>query len=166
MQERAEQLTQKFLLSMTLVALLFSWYMQYVQGLAPCSLCTMQRVCVYALLALAMLVIVVRGRHVRLGVLLQLLFALLGLYFALRQLWLQSLPAQLEAVCLPGLELLAHYLPWRDFVQLLFWGSPACNEVLWQAWGFSMAAWAALYFSVMVSGLMWLLFHLPVSRKK
>jgi disulfide bond formation protein DsbB len=117
----------------------------------------MQRLCVLGLLVTALWALGVQGRVFRSLVRAQLVFALLGLYFAARQLWLQSLPVEHTGVCLPGLKLLAQYMPWRDLVPLLFLGSPACNEILWQAWGFSMAAWSALFFAVEGGGLLWLL---------
>ncbi len=160
MPKRVTEAILYFLCGITVVALLFSLYMQYVQGLEPCPLCAMQRACVVALLGCSLTALLVQGDQLRRYlVALQLVFSLCGLYFALRQLWLQSLPTPHEAICLPGLELLARYLPWRDLVQLLFWGSPACNEVLWQAFGFSMAAWSALFFSTSAAGVIWLLVY-------
>ncbi len=150
-------LTQSFLLGLTAIALFTSLYMQYVAGLEPCALCAMQRACVIALCCCGLFAFFARGLWGHAILYAQCVFALFGLYFALRQLWLQSLPAHMEAVCLPGLELLVRYLPWRDLLKLMFLGSPACNEILWQAWGFSIAAWSALYFSVVGSGYIWLL---------
>ena len=151
MPKQVRVITQALLLTLTVAVLSSALYLQYVAGLAPCPLCYMQRVCVYGVLLFAFTALFVRGVRGRYCMLLQLLFALAGIYFASRQLWLQSLPAPLTEVCLPGVELLIHYLPWREVLQLLVLGSQACNEVMWQACGLSMAAWSALYFSLVAA---------------
>ena len=81
---------------------------------------------------------------------LQIGFALLGIFFASRQLWLQSLPPNDVPACLPGLDILIHYFPWRDVGHALFWGTADCAEVTWTAFGLSMPFWSLLYFLIMV----------------
>ena len=53
----------------------------------------------------------------------QLLFAAAGIYFAARQLLLQSLPEDAVPSCLPGLDVLVKYFPWTDILHALFWGA-------------------------------------------
>lgn len=73
-------------------------------------------------------------------------FAAAGIYFATRQLWLQALPAEQGASCVPGLDILMRYFPWKDIAKALFLGSAECGEATWQMLGLSMPAWSLLYF--------------------
>ena len=99
-------------------------------------------------------------RHrVRWAVGLQGLFAFAGLCFALRQLWIQALPADQVPACLPGLDVLMKYYPLRDVLSTLFWGTGDCAEGSWHLLGLSMPAWAAFYFLTMIlmSGILFFL---------
>ena len=141
----------QFLLLLSAILVLWAaFYFQYVVGLQPCPLCIVQRFCAFAfaLFCFVGLCLSVR-RRVRALVALQMLFAIAGLFFALRQLWLQSLPAGQVPACLPGLDVLIHYFPWHDVLIALLWGSGDCAEVTWRLLGFSMPAWTALYFLTM-----------------
>jgi disulfide bond formation protein DsbB len=139
---------QFFLALVTLLVLFSSFYFQYFLGLHPCPLCLMQRLCVF-LLMLLMGVSLVTLKRAHIISLLQIIISLFGLYFSLRQLWLQSLPAGTAPACMPGLDILIHYFPWQSVVHELFWGSADCAEVTWRLWGLTMPGWSALYFLFM-----------------
>lgn len=132
------------LLLVTFCVLSFSLYSQYVLGLQPCPLCLMQRLCVSLLLILMGLEFWVHN-SLKLKVS-QFFIASAGLFFALRQLWLQSLPSGSAPACMPGLDILIHYFPWQDIVHALLWGSGDCAEAAWRFLGISLAGWSALYF--------------------
>ena len=138
---------QNVLSLMTLFVLAASFYFQYIQGLQPCPLCLMQRFCTMALLLFCMmgacLSTLKRGRLVAVF---QMLTALAGMFFAVRQMWLQSLPQGQVSVCLPGLDILMQYFSWHDVLRALLWGAGDCAEVTWQWLGLSMPAWALVYF--------------------
>ena len=144
---------QYFLAFTTAFVLFFSLYAQYVLGLQPCPLCLMQRICVFVLLGVMGLSLRTLQKA-RIVSLIQFLVASAGLFFALRQLWLHSLPIGAAPACMPGLNILIHYFPWQDVARALLWGTGDCAEVTWTLLGISMAGWAALYFGFMaVSGL-------------
>jgi len=139
---------QKFTVLLTLFVLFASFYFQYVVGLLPCPLCIMQRVCVFLLLGLMGLTLgTLKKAHF--VSLLQVVIASAGLYFSLRQLWLQSLPAGKVPVCMPGLDIMIRYFPWKTVMQTLFLGGGDCAEVTWKMLGISMPGWSALYFLFM-----------------
>lgn len=150
MTRRAYRNLQSLLLLSTILILWAALYLQYVGGLQPCPLCLVQRGCafLFAMFCLIGLCVSVH-RWGRVVALLQMLFAVAGLFFASRQLWLQSLPVDQVPSCLPGLDVLIHYFPWHDVLKALLWGAGECAEVTWTLFGFSMPAWAALYFLVM-----------------
>ncbi|WP_131793843.1 disulfide bond formation protein B [Fluoribacter gormanii] len=139
---------QNFNAILTLFVLFASFYFQYIVGLIPCPLCIMQRVCVFLLLAIMGLSLrTLKKAHII--SLLQVIISCAGLFFALRQLWLQSLPAGEAPACMPGLDVLIRYFPWQTVVKTLFWGSGDCAEISWRMLGISMPGWCALYFSFM-----------------
>lgn len=140
---------QTFNAIITLSVLFASFYFQYVVGLVPCPLCLMQRLCLFLLLAVMGFSFRTQKRAHRISML-QIIVASAGLFFALRQLWLQSLPATHVPACMPGLDILIRYFPWKTIAQSLLWGTGDCAEVSWRLWGISMAGWSAMYFVFMV----------------
>ncbi|KTD71411.1 disulfide bond formation protein B [Legionella tucsonensis] len=140
---------QTFNAALTVFVLFASFYFQYVVGLTPCPLCIMQRLCVFLLLAVLGLSFRTL-KKARIISFLQIIIACAGLYFALRQLWLQSLPPGEAPACMPGLDILIRYFPWQTVLKTLFWGTEDCAEVSWHMLGISMPGWCALYFLYMV----------------
>lgn len=141
------RLGQSILFVISLFVLAASIYFQFVKKLEPCPLCLMQRVCVIIALGLCMAGLFCKTTSARRRVLIfQLLISLAGIYFAGRQLWLQTLPADQLPACLPGMNVLLQYFPWKDILQAMFLGAADCGEVTWQWLGLSMPAWSALYF--------------------
>lgn len=139
---------QTFNAMITLLVLFASFYFQYVVGLTPCPLCIMQRICVFGLLAVMSLNFRTIKRAYWISVL-QIILAFLGAIFAFRQLWLQSLPAGHAPACMPGLDIMIRYFPWKTVLQTLLWGSGDCAETTWRLLGISMAGWSAMYFIFM-----------------
>lgn len=140
---------QGFLILLTLAVFLASLYLQYIAGLHPCALCLMQRLCVFLLLIVMgfRLYTLKRAHFISL---LQILLAAAGMFFSLRQLWLQSLPAGEASSCLPGLDILVHYFPWQTVVKALFLGTGECAEVSWTLLGISLAGWGGIYFAIVL----------------
>ena len=160
MSKRVYRRLQGLLLLSTILVLWAAFYFQFVHGLQPCPLCLMQRYCalLFGMLSMMGLCLSTRSRGKVVGIF-QMLFAAAGLFFALRQVWLKSLPSGEVPACLPGLDVLIHYFPWRNILLALFWGTGECAEVTWRLLGFSMPAWSALYFLTMFfgSGLLFIL---------
>lgn len=140
---------QTFSAVLTLLVLFASFYFEYVQGLHPCPLCIMQRVCIFLLLAVLSLSFRTEKRAHVISFL-QIFIAGAGLFFSLRQLWLQSLPGESVPACLPGLDILIRYFPLKTVIETLFWGAGDCAEVRWLFWGVAMPGWSALYFGLMI----------------
>ncbi len=128
-----------------------TFYLQYIGGIEPCPLCLMQRFC-----ALILFVICIVGVcqstlvHTKGIAGLQIVFAMMGLLIAFRQLWLQHLPLGQAPGCIPDFSVLIHYFPWKDVVHALFWGAGDCAEVTWRWLGLPMPAWSAVYFLTML----------------
>lgn len=142
---------QALLALISLFILANSFYFQYVKGLSPCPLCLMQRLCVLLLFMLCFIGVTIRSlKGGKVLAILQCIIAACGLFFAGRQLWLQSLPPEQAPSCMPDLDVLIHYFPWHDVLRSLLWGTGDCAEVNWQWLGLSMPEWVSLYFLFML----------------
>jgi disulfide bond formation protein DsbB len=132
-----------------------SLYFEWVLGLKPCSLCIMQRVCVFSLtLVFLCWCFARRERLVRVCVCLSLFFASSGLYFAGRQMYIQLSPNGQTISCGPDLNTLIEYFPWQDTVHALFYGSGGCGHDGWHFMGLSMATYAAMLFAFFIMALL------------
>jgi disulfide bond formation protein DsbB len=157
MSKRTYRIVQLLLAWVTTVVLFASFYFQYFKGLQPCPLCIMQRICVFGLFFLTSLGLylgsIARAHHVAFF---QGCVALMGTYFASRQLWLENFASEQGATCMPGLDTLMQYFSWTDVAKALFFGSGDCATVTWEWMGISMPGWALLYFVFMFVGALFL----------
>lgn len=129
-------------------AVAVAWYLQYVQGIEPCPLCMIQRVLVIAI-GIVYLVAAIHGpalvaRRIY-GVAVASL-ALLGAGFAIRHLWLQSLPPERAPACGPGLGYILEHVPLERALKLVIWGSGECAQVVWTFLGLSLPGWTLMTF--------------------
>ncbi|WP_028388240.1 disulfide bond formation protein B [Legionella fairfieldensis] len=158
---------QIFLAFVSCIVFLCSLYFQYVQHMQPCPLCLMQRLMVFLLLVFYLLGAYVNNlRSRKIIIVSQGIIALGGVFFATRQMWLQSLPANQTPACMPGLEVLIQYFPWQDVLRTLLWGTEDCAEISWQWLGLSMPAWSTLYFLGMLFATLVFLRDLFVVKNK
>jgi len=123
--------------------------MEHVFELIPCPLCLMQRVWFFmaGLAAVAGLL-----HNPRWGIypLLTALAALVGGGFAVRQLWLQSLPADQVPACAPNINYMIDEFPASEVLLAMTRGTGDCAAVDWSLLGISIAGWALLGFAAIV----------------
>ena len=151
---------QNFMLFVSIFVLGFSFYIEILNQLRPCPLCFMQRACAFLFGFLCMWgMLVASVKRARVVSLMQCIFAGLGLYFAARQLWLQSLPLEETGQCMPGLQAMIHYFSWDMILKSFFWGSSDCSHVDWQWYGLSIPLWSALYFVLMFGTSLYVYIH-------
>lgn len=145
--------------------LVFAYYLENYQGLAPCALCELQRVFFAGLGFLFLLGTLLPSRRlpqILLNVLL-VIVALLGILFAARQVFLQHLPPQaFTGTCEGSLRYLLEVMPWKDALLNVFLGGPECAKITWQFLGLSIAGWSLLWFIAffvlaLCQGLGWLM---------
>ena len=138
-------------LFLVLGGMAFALYLQFFQGLQPCSLCVFQRLAyiVYGLIALLAIIQNPESWGGRIYAFLQLPVAILGMAIALRQVWLQSLPTDQVPACGPGINFLLQEFPISKVVQVVWAGSSDCAIVTWRFWTLSMATWSAILFGVL-----------------
>ncbi|MFL9813434.1 disulfide bond formation protein B [Stutzerimonas sp. VN223-3] len=132
-------------------------YLEHVVGLAPCPLCIVQRICVIAF-GLVCLVAAIHGPRTtgrRVYSILALLSALAGGATAIRQIWLQNMPADQLPSCLPSLEYMMNALPFQEIARLVLHGTAECAEVSWTLLGLSIPEWTLLAFIAMAIFCLW-----------
>lgn len=132
-------------------ALLFgALLLEHVLGLVPCPLCLMQRVwfCIAGLCAVAGLL-----HEPRWGIypLLTIVASLTGGGFAIRQLYLQSLPADQVPACGPGIDYMFEALPLSEVLAAMTRGTGDCAEVAGSFLGISIPGWALLGFALVIA---------------
>lgn len=135
-------------LLLCIIAFAFGYYVEYSLGIAPCSLCTLQRFAFAGVTLFVLIAAVHNPRYVGTVIyaIITLLFCLLGMLFAGRQIWLQHQPENLHAPCLPGLDYLIKTMPFHKAIQLAFNGSLECGRIDWTMFGFTMAEWSFALF--------------------
>lgn len=157
-----------YLLGFLICALLFggSLYFEYAMGLTPCPLCIMQRLCVFLLGCFLLIAALHNPRRVgqKIYAVFILLIALLGMFVATRQVWLQLHPPTHLGSCGAGLMYMLQTLPISKTLYLLLQGSGDCALVTWRFWGLSMAGWMLIIFSFFSLFALWQL--LRTEREK
>ena len=167
MQKTNYKKVQLGMLLVGLLVIIFSFYIEFLNQLKPCPLCVMQRAC--ALLFGFTCIIGLMVGHVKRAQILsiiQCILTTLGLYFAARQLWLQSLPADAMGQCMPGLQIMLQYFSWDMILKSFFWGTTDCSHVDWQWYGLSIPMWSAIYFALMLMISLYTYFQIFLGRKK
>jgi disulfide bond formation protein DsbB len=132
-------------------------YLEHVVGLAPCPLCIVQRICVIGFGAVCLIAAIHGSRKTgrRAYSILALLFAVAGGATAIRQIWLQNMPADQLPSCLPSLEYMMDALPFQEIARLILHGTAECAEVSWTLLGMSIPEWTLLAFIAMVVFCFW-----------
>jgi disulfide bond formation protein DsbB len=122
----------------------YAYYLQYFDGQDPCPLCLVQRGFYYAILiVLAAGALHGPGRKGAIAYSIgALIFAAGGIATAVRQVWLQHLPADQVPACGPDLYYMVENFPLGRTLQLLLRGSGQCAEVHWTFLGLSIAEWS------------------------
>ncbi|MEP7328934.1 MAG: disulfide bond formation protein B [Betaproteobacteria bacterium] len=139
-----------YMLGFLLCAALMGWafWLQYGKGLEPCPLCMFQRVAVIAIGVVFLVGLIHNpqrfGAAVYAGLI--LLFAVGGVAFASRQVWLQSLPKDQVPACGMGISYMMDTMPFLDVVTKVFAGSGECADKAWVFLGLSIAGWTFVFF--------------------
>jgi protein dithiol:quinone oxidoreductase len=129
----------------------YAYVLQFVDGLAPCPLCILQRVGFVALGLLFLAAAIhhpgVTGARIYGGLI--AIAAAAGAAIAGRHVWLQSLPPDRVPECGPGLEYMLSAFPLSETLTMVLTGSGECAAVSWSFLGLTIPAWALLWFVVL-----------------
>ncbi len=131
--------------------LCFAFYLELVEGLDPCPLCTLQRACMAIGGALALISALHNPEKMgfRGYAIFQALFFSIGGVLAGRQIYLQSLPPDLVPSCGPDLDYLLEIFPFFEVLRMIVLEDGTCAEVLWKFLGFSIPQWTMFSFFIL-----------------
>lgn len=129
-----------------------AFYIEYELGQAPCDLCMLQRLVVYAIIFVGMIIVLCKPRRFISRCLhgFNMLFALAGVGLAGRHLYLQSLPEELKPSCGPGWDYLIAHAPFLQVLESVIKGSGECAQVQGLFFGYSLPFWTLLLFIAML----------------
>ena len=127
--------------------------MEHIFMMDPCPLCLMQRLW-FAIAGLLALAALIHSPRWGISPLLTILAALIGGGFSIRQLWLQSLPADQVPACGPDMTYMLENFPLADVLAAMTRGTGDCAAVSWQ-FGLTIPGWALVGFIgiIIVAGL-------------
>lgn len=134
-------------------------YMEHVMMLEPCPLCIMQRVFFLATGIVALVAFihnpVARGKVIY-GAVASVLAAAGG-GFAIRQIYLQHLPADEVPACGPSIGYMIEQFPLRDVLAVMFSGDGNCAEIVWQdpVLNMSIPQWSLVGFVALCGVCLW-----------
>jgi len=131
-------------------ALLFgALIMEHAFGMAPCPLCLMQRIWFFVAGAFAFTSLLHSPRW---GIypVCSIVAACIGGGFSIRQLYLQSLPADQVPACGPDMAYMLDAFPLSEVLIAMTRGTGDCAEVSWSLLGLSIPAWALVGFAVII----------------
>jgi disulfide bond formation protein DsbB len=125
------------------------FYVEFVLGIMPCPLCTLQRLC-FAGCGLAFLagIYLLRFKLARIIInLTSSIFAILGMLLAGRQIWIQYFPSGDTSACGVSINYMLTVLPIKDVAQKIFSGSAECSQRGLEFLGLNMPEWSLLCFA-------------------
>ncbi|HVE43972.1 MAG TPA: disulfide bond formation protein B [Gammaproteobacteria bacterium] len=141
-----------YLANTIIIALLlcFGLYLQFYDGIMPCPLCVLQRICFLFLgVVYGAGIFVYRKQLANLIVSrLSACVALLGMFLAGRQVWLQHYPPANPDECGVSLQYMMEMLPMHEVLQKVIAGTAECATRGWDFLSLNMAEWALLWFAL------------------
>ncbi len=123
--------------------------MEHLFAMDPCPLCLMQRVW-FAFAGLVSLAALLHSTRWGIYPLLTIIMSLVGAGFAIRQLYLQSLPADQVPACGPDMTYMLENFPLSDVLAAMTRGTGSCAEVVWQ-FGLTIPGWALVGFITIIA---------------
>lgn len=136
-------------LIMSVIGIAVALFWENYMGLKPCMLCYLQRGSIYLIIIISAISLMhseMSLKTFRLYLLSVLGSIILGAVFAIRQLYLQSLPDELVPSCAPDLDYLLDTLPVFEVLMIAIQGDGNCAEVMWQFLGISIPGWLLISF--------------------
>ena len=144
-----------FLSTLGLVGL--ALYLQFGKGIEPCPLCVLQRIDMVLIGFLFLLGFTCRLKkcaHMLLAMV-GVLFSMVGIFLAGRQVWIQHLPPTNSMDCGVSLQYMLHVLPIDEVIKKIFQGTAECSLINWSWGGFSLAEWSLLWFTLFTLVFLW-----------
>jgi protein dithiol:quinone oxidoreductase len=139
-----------YFLGFIAITLLLSgaFYLEKYDGFNPCPLCVLQRIDVAFLGIVFFMGAVIPFKKIGSVILgfISLFVALIGIFLAGRQVWLQHLPPNSNADCGVSLQYLMHVLPLDEVMKKVLQGTAECSQTGWELMHISLAEWSLACF--------------------
>ena len=135
------------------VALFFEYYLL----LEPCMLCYLQRFAAILVGLIGLVGFIHNSKKIiffRSYLGMSVVSVLMGISLSIRQLYLQSLPAELVPSCAPDMDYLLDSLPFFEVLIMAIQGDGNCAEVLWSFLGISIPGWLLIGFFLVLAYLL------------
>ncbi|MDO4434091.1 MAG: disulfide bond formation protein B [Alysiella sp.] len=128
---------------------------QYWGGMNPCVMCIQQRVALMLLVPTALLGLLLTGNKGKrlLASVAVSVPAVWGLYIALKQIYIQSLPLMEQPSCGAPWTFRLRHMPLFEWYEPIIRGSGACGEVH-LVFGIALPVWSAVFF-ILVLLILW-----------
>lgn len=136
-------------LMLAFALLYFQWYL----AIEPCAMCVTQRMAITAAGVILTVCLVHRSKSTLMAksyIVLSLLFLLVGLGVAVRQIWLQTLPPEKVVGCGPSFDFILEVLPLNEVLKALFLGTGNCASVKWDYYGLTIPMLSFMGFLVLI----------------
>ena len=136
----------------TVLLLLFAYYLEYWHNIIPCPLCLLQRFCFYILAAIFLVAFITQPKnigHYVYGALI-IIVAATGILIASRQLFLQHMPPDQTLACAADITYLLQTFPLTQVISQVFKGSAECAISQWSFFNLDMAGWALIWYAIFI----------------
>jgi disulfide bond formation protein DsbB len=123
-------------------------YLEYFQGIMPCPLCTLQRIC-FATLGILFLAGIIFSYKRSASIVINfmsLIFSGMGSVLAARQIWIQYYPSPDNSECGVSLNYMLNALPIQDVAAKIFSGSTECTQRGWEFLKLNIPEWSLIFF--------------------
>ena len=147
------------------LALFFGLYLEYFEGLAPCSLCMLQRYLFLSALLLAISIAYLEKLKY-FFVTLNLISLFLGIVISAKQVRLQYKPGPNSFECGGELSVEQESFSFSKILEILSDSNHNCGEILWSFLGISIAGWALVIFVFLIILNIYAIFQLKMSTSK
>lgn len=139
-----------YLFGLIIIILLLaaSFYLQFVKGIMPCPLCTLQRM-TFVLLGIFFAIGIFVHRILWLRIILNTLIFLAtitGIGLSGRQVWIQHYPPPLGNECGVSLQYILQVLPVHEAFEKILTGSAECAEKASEFLHLTIAEWTMVWF--------------------
>jgi len=149
-----------FAFSASMMLIAFFFFQKYL-GLLPCPLCVTQRIFAIGFGVIALIAVLHNpaAHKQRIYSTFIALSAAAGAGVSIRQLYLQSLPADQVPSCGPTLPYLMEYFPLGEVLRAMFLGEGSCAEIKWQLLGISIPGLTLVAFLMVIAICIWQIFR-------
>lgn len=129
--------------------LIGSYVIENVFGVIPCQLCILQRFTYFTLTGLFLIGAFHNPKNIGRYVyaFMNLLFSVLGILIAGRQIWIQHLPIDQLPECAPGLDRLLEIHPILEVIKIVFQGSSECHHIHFTVFNLPISNWSFIIFT-------------------